>query len=434
MTTPSAPTREHPFPRPGAGDVVAGGLAVIWLAGLVHVLRHRIFVTHDSLITYAHVWYISHRLWHDHQVPMAMPLLSHGQAFAFPYGFVPWLTAAIFRPLLGDWVVTILFVLGALALIAITFFAFPELRRGWWAATLLANPALVAALFNGQFPFLWASTMLLGAVACWRRGRRGWATVLVGLAQATHPAVMLPIVGVLAVGLLRSDPDRRDVLRRYALSLMPAIPAAILVVASPVYTESSTLTKVWSLINTIGPRCWIVFIPLVLLWVIHRRPDPRLAGVLFAIVLGSTAIGWIPLGLPRSWDQISRVVDTRMEPYLASPTFHPGDTYRLLRAGDRKVGLYQLLQAGGRADSEFFPESMAKQSWPTEAAYSRSLRDRHVDVVMIWAGHTRFAHTNEEVLLARMAAHPPSRCDGPVVCLEVVAETPLYRAYAVRRS
>ena len=51
---------------------------------------------------------------------------------------------------------------------------------------------------------------------------------------------------------------------------------------------------------------------------------------------------------------------------------------------------------------------------------------------MIWAGYTRFSHTNEEALLARMAAAPPARCDGPVVCLELVAQTSLYRAYAVR--
>src|SRR5262249_45403641 len=89
---------------------------------------------------------------------------------AFPYAFIPWISAALLRPLLGDWVVTLWLVVGTIGLIAATFWAFPELRRGWWAAAVLVNPALVVASIIGQLPFLWGASMLVGAEA---RGRGG---------------------------------------------------------------------------------------------------------------------------------------------------------------------------------------------------------------------------------------------------------------------
>ena len=61
---------------------------------------------------------------------------------------------------------------GFVGLVAATFWAFPELRRGWWAVAVLVNPALVEALLLGQLPFLWAAAMLMAAIGCWRRDRR----------------------------------------------------------------------------------------------------------------------------------------------------------------------------------------------------------------------------------------------------------------------
>ena len=43
----------------------------------------------------------------------------------------------------------------------------------------------------------------------------------------------------------------------------------------------------------------------------------------------------------------------------------PGATYRVLRGGDGKLGMYHVLRAGGRLDSEMFPESMAIRNFPT---------------------------------------------------------------------
>ena len=79
---------------------------------------------------------------------------------AFPYAFIPWMVAALLWPLMGEWSVTLVLGAGFVGLVLATFWAFPELRRGWWTVAVLVNPALVEALLLGQLPFLWAATML----------------------------------------------------------------------------------------------------------------------------------------------------------------------------------------------------------------------------------------------------------------------------------
>ena len=71
------------------------------------------------------------------------------------------------------------------------------------------------------------------------------------------------------------------------------------------------------------------------------------------------------------------------ERVFLSPVVGPLErlTYRILRAGDGKVGMYQVLRAGGRLDSEFFPESIVRRTWPSAAEYCTFLRGRHVDRV-----------------------------------------------------
>ena len=64
------------------GDAVAAALALAWIGGLALLLRHRLVVSHDTMINYAHVWYVSKRLWGGHGIPFRMPVLGHGQAFA----------------------------------------------------------------------------------------------------------------------------------------------------------------------------------------------------------------------------------------------------------------------------------------------------------------------------------------------------------------
>jgi hypothetical protein len=370
-------------------------------------------VSHDTMINYAHVWYVSKRLWGGHGIPFRMPLLGHGQAFAFPYGVVPWLTAAVARPLAGDWIVTLWIVLGIAGLLVATFLAFPELRRGWWAATLLINPALVAAAVIGQLPFTWGAALLLLAIAAWRRGRPGWAAVLAALAQVTHPAVVAPLAfGLVALRLPfepAGDAGRRRLLKWYGLTLVPMIPATWLVVRSPVFEESSTWVKLSEFVTTIVPRAAVLVIPVAL--VLLLRPARRRAWVgpaAFAAGAALLALSWRPLLLPEASRSLWRQPDQAMLGFLASPSFHPGATYRVLRVPDFKVGMYQMLRAGGRLDSEFFPESIVRRRWPSATEYGEFLRRRQVDYVMIWGGYARVFHANDADRLSELEACQPA--------------------------
>src|SRR6266480_5377906 len=150
-----APVASNRLER-GVFMVVAAG----WGAVLCLILSHSIFVTNDSLNNYAHVAYISDRLWSAHELPLKMPVLAHGEAIAFPYAFIPWLTAAIIHPLLGDWTVTLWLVVGFAGLMVSMRLALPELRGPLVWALLLLNPVLIEAVLLGQLPFVWAAALL----------------------------------------------------------------------------------------------------------------------------------------------------------------------------------------------------------------------------------------------------------------------------------
>jgi hypothetical protein len=415
------------------GRVALGVAVVAWSTILALVLRHRIFVTHDSLINYAHSWWVESQLWHGHGIPWHMPVLGHGEALTFPYGALPWLVAALLWPLFGEWSVTLVLVLGAIGLIGATFWAFPETRRPWWAVVVLANPILVLAPLSGQLPFLWGSALLMVGVGCWRRDRRVAAVVAVSLAQLTHIAVVLPIAALLVLARLRWEPHRRVLIGCYLLTVVVAAPAGWPVVASPVFTDTSVATKLWQFTGTVLIRLFVFAVPLLgLLLVVRRRGrwwPVGLAGVALAANVALLA----PLDAGYSWAALGREPDQAMARFVASPQFDPGRTYRLLRTSDGKVGMYQLIRAGGRLDSEFFPESIWGGEFASEQEYSDFLRKRRVDEVLVFDQIPRHVHTNEPQLLARMAASTHS-CTGDTVGIRLVYTDDHWDYYAIDHS
>jgi len=92
-------------------------------------------------------------------------------------------------------------------------------------------------------------------------------------------------------------------------------------------------------------------------------------------------------------------------PFIDSAEFRPGSTYRILRVADGKVGMYQLIQHGAKLDSEFFPESIDRRSWPSSAAYLSFLRARKVDEVIVYHDYDARYHTNEHSLLDQLTAN-----------------------------
>ena len=102
-------------------------VAAAWVVILLLILRNAVFVSDDAISNYGHVWYVSDRIWRFHHIPWSMPVIGHGKALAFPYALVPWLSAALLRPLVGDWIVTLWLVVGTVGLIAAISRALPFL-------------------------------------------------------------------------------------------------------------------------------------------------------------------------------------------------------------------------------------------------------------------------------------------------------------------
>jgi hypothetical protein len=378
----------------------------VWVVILVLLLRHREVISSDTLSNYVHVWFVADRFWHGHGVPFRMPVLAHGQALAFPYGFIPWMFAVLLWPIMGEWSVTLSLGVGFVGLVLATFWAFPELRRGWWAAAVLANPAFVEGLLLGQLPFLWAAAMLLLAIGCWRRERRKTAIVLAALAQVTHAPVLIPLVAGLVIIRYRFEPtETRRLLRNgWLITLIPAIPASYLVFLSPVTAQTSMWWSAWVEIETVALRALVLAVPFGLLYLRHHPLRWHNAPKLVVGVLLVGQLVTIPIsGMVVGWSALTSNPDAQAVAIPKLPEFVPGATYRVLTSGDGKYGQYAVVRAGGRLDSEFFPESLHRHSFRDLRSYELFLTDRQVDFVVVDNRYHRFK-SNEQSLLDELSA------------------------------
>jgi len=417
-------------------DEIAGGrfalafFAIAWIVILALYLRHAIVLSSDSINNHVHVWYIANDLWHHARLPWRMPVLAHGGAYAYPYGFVNWTGAAFAWPLFGNWAVTLWTAVGVVGCIFATFVAFPELRDGWWAAAVLANPALLEALLFGQQSFAWGAMLLLFGVAAWRRERHAWAAILVGLGQANHAAIVLPIGVLLVLYYLPFARDRAELLRWYAVSCLISLPAVWLVFASPTTGQTGFGAQLGDFFLTLGPRVLVVALPIINVWL--RRTGIRgLAPGAVVLALAFSFSFEIPLNVGQQWRAlVHRGADTAsLDAYLRSSEFRPGATYRVLRGGDGKLGMYDLLRAGGRLDSEMFPEDMAIRSFASPADYAALLCDRKVDRIIHYDTYDAARHTNEAAMIDTLQRAPVAG-----VRLRQVASGPGWSVVAVDRS
>jgi hypothetical protein len=93
--------------------------------------------------------------------------------------------------------------------------------------------------------------------------------------------------------------------------------------------------------------------------------------------------------------------------------------------------MYRTLRAGGRLDSEFFPESIVRRSWPDRERYSQFLTGRGVDRVVVFDSYQRRFGTNEQALLEAMAVRP---CRPGEVDVSVLERAPTFTVYAIDRA
>jgi hypothetical protein len=141
-----------------------------------------------------------------------------------------------------------------------------------------------------------------------------------------------------------------------------------------------------------------------------------------------------PFDAAHAWSGLLRHPNTQLLAFIKSSKFDPGATYRILRMGDGRMGMYQLVQHGARIDSEFFPESLAQQSWSSPKKYSSFLRKRHVDYTIIFRNYDRARHTNEHALLRGLAARGLSGCTGDVVGAREIQSDPDFDVYQIKRA
>jgi hypothetical protein len=402
-TTPAIPAVAAPLRR--APRIALGVVAAVWVALLVAIVRQPIFLTTDMVSNHVHIWYIAEQIWHGHGIPLRMPVLASGDAWAFPYGFLPWLAGALLWPLGGDHVVTALLVAGAAAVVAATYWALPRLRHGWWAVVVLINPSLVASVMLGQLPFLWAAAAFMTAIGMWRRGRPVVATVLAAISLATHPAVMLPVSLIAIAFALAFGRNRRRLLVCWLIAVAVAVPATLLTLSSPVVGQTPRSAQLAMLLSTVLIRVLVLAEPVMLDALASRWSRITAIPVSFA-ALGVVliALAWQPFQLYVGWSGVTRThAPSELATFTTTAALQPGRIYRVLPGADQKYGLYQVVRHGAVLDSELFPESLRRKGFSSDERYASFLLRRRIQSVIVTPGYQRHFHSNEPEHLASLA-------------------------------
>jgi hypothetical protein len=277
-----------------------------------------------------------------------------------------------------------------------------------------------------------ASAFLFAAIASWRR-RSHPASVAIwgGLAQLTHPAVVLPIAAIIVGARLFVPDRRRELLRLYAVSCLVALPAVLIVLASPVFTESSRSVRAFQFVTTLAERAPVVLLPIALVVVPLRLRMRSLVAV--TCILINFAVG--PLDTVFPWREIlgTREQVAPLTEFLDSPDFVEGAVYRVLGGADGKLAMYDVLRHGGELDSEFFPESIhIRISDP--ASYVDVVTRRRIDFVALSMDFDRGNHGLEHRVLESLANDPAAACSRVGIVARPVTTGPDWFVYRLDRN
>lgn len=376
------------------------------------VLQRSLFITNDSMQHYSHVWWISDQLFHHASLPLHFKLVDSGDATTFPYGFVPYLTAAALRVPLGDWAVTLLMVTGWLGIVWAAGMARQQLRDPWLALLFVLNPFFIDALYSFQFAAVWATFFFLLFIWAFERGStakaRVGAVALLWLSVSSHPALGLVATGVYGVYLLWQDRSRfKSYLAVCAMAAPFVAPFVYMTLSTPAAGESSTLTLLGSQGEAVLRRGSVLFFPLLAPYLAGfvRRNYLLVLPIVFAVSLAALAI---TSGLVR-WDDYNRggypgvfhAADEAYNGFFASAEFEQGKHYRVLPPTDREEGAYAFIRHGAVLTNGFFSESWLRRDW-TEEQFACYAAYKGMDFDVIEAAYSRSYKKNEAGLLEQL--------------------------------
>lgn len=376
--------------------LIAAAVMIFLFAGLLGaMLTHRVYLGNDSAQSYAHVWYLQEAIFSGRGIPLYMPSLESGRAFMFPYAAIPWLLAALLRPLLGDWVVTATMGAGTVLMLFAIRQWLPRLSPLLFAM-MLVNPQLLLGVAQFQLPTVWAFAFACLSAASFDRAQPRRAGALAAAALITHP---LAGAAAIAFTLLTTiERDHRLPLARAAalvLAALVASPAIWMFASTPLIGERSVSELMAPLVATAWRLSY-----LALPWLLQRMAPLSIrlhAPVLAAsvlVVLYNLSI----LHPENPWDYTR----PRFADFITAGLVTTNASYRVLTMTEREDGMVQLLQAGAVLAHEFFDESIQRRSFRTTEEYHCFLDLKHATHVLVSDEWLRRQYTNEVSMLDRL--------------------------------
>jgi len=385
------------------------------LAAAGRILTRTIYLGDDTANNYAHVWYISDRLFNTGHIPIRFAELDGGRAFTFPYALAPWTLNALAYRLFGDWSVTLFLVLAATATVSAALAARPAMRDPWLLVLFLINPFFIDAVANGQYAFLWSAAAFFATV--WAVERRRWVLAAAGiwLTASTHPIEGGLAIAAYVTWYVLARPDaRRPLLIATAATLPLLAPSLYFALRTPVLNETSWGSIAGSILNDLPRRGSVLVSPFLLAALAPMiRRHYRSLGLALATASGLALIVLSGAGAdipgvrsfvgPGGYSGVVSAARNDYSGYLASGDFRAGAVYRILSPNQKEQGALYVMRRHGVLANEFFSESQRRANW-TEERYRCYLAAKHVDRVVVERGYGRQFATNEQALLDGLVA------------------------------
>ena len=374
--------------------------ALFGVASLCAILLTKTFLLgSDSAHHYAHVWYISDRIFHHAQFPPHIRYLESGKALAFPYAVVPYLVTAIPYTFIGDRAVTIAIVAGFAFYGYAATRARPALRDPRLLALIYVNSFLIEGLLSFQFAFIWACGFFFMCVEAVDKRRWKTAAVWAILTVTTHMVLGAVAIAVYTLfAIVRRRRDAVPLLTAMVIAALVVLPYALYVRTTPA-VESTPTQHIWGTLRYMARfRGTEVALPFVV---------SMLAGVLRPLFLPAFLALAAVLGMRFNGKHVNIYgLNHNSRPFygdfVRSPEFDRSLTYRVLEPNDRENGAYQLIKNGAVLGQEFFDQSQFRLWWDTPEMYTCFLGAKKIDVVLLEKNYIPKFNRNEHTRLAEL--------------------------------